>query len=148
MLLRTDDDRPSVRLCKQALVLKILSVRVRARYTERDREAQNCFLFKMTITNTITTITTTFTKCYKVTLYSDLLRVTVLYTIYRNIIFDNSHLPWCRYIGASFTALSSAWPLGDSTSPNRTFKSNKLSMIRFRSFPNWLLSMRPRSSTL
>ena len=55
-------------------------------HTQRERETQRgitllaiCNSYKMT-----TTTTTTFSKGYKVTLYSDSLRATTLYAIYTN----------------------------------------------------------------
>ena len=60
-------------------------------YTQSEREREReigtnrfCILFKRATVSTITTTTTTFTKGYKVTLYSDWLRATALYVISRN----------------------------------------------------------------
>ena len=54
--------------------------RERERERERDRHKE-VFYFSIA---TVTTITTNLTKGYKVTLYSDYPRETILYAIYRN----------------------------------------------------------------
>ena len=54
---------------------------------ERERGTKSLRIFRIStnvIIATISTTTTTLTKGYKVTLYSDCLRATALYTIYRN----------------------------------------------------------------
>ena len=53
------------------------------RYGEREREAQKDVMFLL-CQEQLYPITTTLTQGYKVTLYSDYLRATTLYTIYRN----------------------------------------------------------------
>ena len=54
------------------------------RYIEREREREREREKQIYINPMTTTVTTTFTKGYKVTLYSDEHRATALYTIYRN----------------------------------------------------------------
>ena len=55
-------------------------------YTHRERErgTKNVYIHIQGNSYKMTTTTTTFTKGYKVTLYSDSLRETALYAIYTN----------------------------------------------------------------
>ena len=55
--------------------------------------------------------------------------------------YDPSQLPCYRGVGAS-----SAWPLVDLASPNRTFEPTRLSLIRFHFCLSWLSPTRPQSS--
>ena len=70
-------------LCKSRI--KIHIERERESKRERERGRHKIVMFIQDISTTVTiTIATTLTKGYKVTLYSDGLRATTLYTIYRN----------------------------------------------------------------
>ena len=79
--------RSSVRKYKQHLLWRRTCVWKWARYreTERERERERhkkALYFSIAIVTIITT--TNLTKGYKVTLYSDYLRATAVYAIYRN----------------------------------------------------------------
>ena len=53
-------------------------------HTEREREREREANKGISLLTTVTNDNQPFTKCYKVTLYSDLLRATALYVIYTN----------------------------------------------------------------
>ena len=128
--------RSSVRKYKQHMWWRRTCVWEWARYTQRGRERErrnNGVIFSI---STIT-ITTTLTKGYKVTLYSDCLRATALYTIYRNSLNLGYPKGQCEY--GHYTLIFDS--IGSIFSP--FFAQNRATryclLIRVRRFSNFYL---------
>ena len=72
------------KITQHSVVMKNLRIEEAKQYTHRERERGTKNIAIKNPTVTMTTNQPTFTKGYKVTLYSDSLRATALYAIYIN----------------------------------------------------------------